>query len=52
MRFLKGEKIENPNIPASFSLLINELKSLALDIELKEGSRESRELGKEKVKNK
>ena len=33
---LKGEKIKNPNIPASFNLLINELKSLALDVEVKE----------------
>ena len=32
---LKGKKIESPNIPASFSLLINELKSLGMNIELK-----------------
>jgi DNA-directed RNA polymerase subunit beta len=32
---LKNKKIENPNIPASFSLLVNELKSLGLNIELK-----------------
>jgi len=49
---LKGEKIENPNTPASFNLLINELKSLALDVTVKEDSQESRESGKEKVKNK
>jgi len=33
---LKGEKIKNPNIPASFSLLVSELKSLALNIEIRE----------------
>ena len=33
---LKGEKIKPPNIPASFNLLVNELKSLGLSIEVKE----------------
>ncbi len=33
---LKGEPIRNPNIPASFNLLISELKSLGLSIEVKE----------------
>jgi len=33
---LKGDEIKNPNIPASFNLLINELRSLALNIEIKE----------------
>ena len=33
---LKGEKIRNPNIPASFNLLVLELKSLGLNIEIKE----------------
>jgi len=33
---LKGEEIKKPNIPASFNLLINELKSLGLNIEIKE----------------
>ncbi len=32
---LKGEEIKNPNIPASFSLLLSELKSLALNVEIK-----------------
>lgn len=31
---LKGEPIKNPNIPSSFSLLINELKALALGAEV------------------
>jgi len=33
---LKGEPIKNPSIPASFNLLVNELKSLGLSIEVKE----------------
>ncbi len=33
---LKGEDIKPPNIPASFNLLVNELKSLGLSVEVKE----------------
>ncbi len=33
---LKGEKIRSPNVPASFNLLISELKSLSLNFEIKE----------------
>jgi DNA-directed RNA polymerase subunit beta len=33
---LKGEEIRNPSIPASFNLLVAELKSLGLGIEVKE----------------
>jgi len=36
---LKGEPIKNPNIPASFNLLVAELKSLGLAVEIKERSR-------------
>ncbi len=32
---VKGEKIKTPNIPASFNVLVSELRGLALDIELK-----------------
>src|SRR5574344_1738629 len=32
---LRSEEIKNPNIPASFNLLLSELKSLALDVEVK-----------------
>ncbi len=32
---LKGEVIKTPNIPSSFNLLVNELKSLSLSIEIK-----------------
>lgn len=34
---LKGDPVPRPNIPASFSLLINEMKSLGLDIKIKTG---------------
>ncbi len=33
---LKGEPIKNPNIPASFNLMVNELKALGLNVILKE----------------
>lgn len=37
---LKGEEIREPNIPASFNLLMAELKSLGLSVEVKEKIRE------------
>ncbi len=37
---LKGEEIKAPNIPASFNLLVAELKSLGLSVEVKEKPRE------------
>jgi len=37
---LKGEQIKPPNLPASFNLLVSELKALALNIEVKEKPRE------------
>jgi DNA-directed RNA polymerase subunit beta len=49
---LKGEPIRNPNIPASFNLLVAELKSLGLAVEVKERLREDRKEGKEDQKNK
>ena len=33
---LKGEKIKPPSVPASFNLLVNEMKALALSVEVKE----------------
>jgi DNA-directed RNA polymerase subunit beta len=32
---IRGESFKNPNLPASFHVLLNELRGLALDIELK-----------------
>ena len=32
---VKGEKIPEPNLPASFNVLLNKLKGLSLDVELK-----------------
>jgi len=40
---LKGEPIRNPNIPASFNLLVAELKSLGMAVEVKERPRELRD---------
>ncbi|TSC75344.1 MAG: DNA-directed RNA polymerase subunit beta [Parcubacteria group bacterium Gr01-1014_30] len=37
---LKGEEIKPPNVPASFNLLVNELKSLGLAVEVKEKPKE------------
>ncbi|MBU0476716.1 DNA-directed RNA polymerase subunit beta [Patescibacteria group bacterium] len=37
---LKGEPIKNPNVPASFNLLILEMKSLGLNVEVEEKPRE------------
>jgi DNA-directed RNA polymerase subunit beta len=37
---LKGEPIKNPNIPASFNLLVAELKSLGMAVEVKEQIRD------------
>ncbi len=31
---INGEKIKNPNIPASFNVLVNEMKGLALSVEV------------------
>jgi len=48
---LRGEPIKNPNVPASFNLLVSELKSLALNVEVK-GLIKEEELPKTKTKNK
>ncbi|KPJ71835.1 DNA-directed RNA polymerase subunit beta [Parcubacteria bacterium DG_74_3] len=37
---LKGEKIKPPNLPASFNLLVKELKSLGIDVEIREKPKE------------
>jgi DNA-directed RNA polymerase subunit beta len=39
---LRGEPIKTPNIPASFNLLVAELKSLGLSVEVKEKIREKK----------
>jgi len=35
---ISGERIRNPNIPASFHVLVNELKGLALSVDLRGGA--------------
>ena len=42
---LKGEEIKPPNVPASFNLLVAELKSLGLSVEVKERPKEKGEMG-------
>src|SRR3989338_7622243 len=32
---VRGERFKNPNLPASFHVLVNELKALSLDVELR-----------------
>jgi len=39
---LKGEAIKSPNVPASFNLLVAELKSLGLSVEVKEKKKEEK----------
>jgi len=39
---LKGEPIKSPNVPASFNLLLNELRALGLNVEVKVKEREKR----------
>ncbi|MDP2888863.1 MAG: DNA-directed RNA polymerase subunit beta, partial [Bacteroidota bacterium] len=36
---LRGQNIQTPNLPASFSLLLGELRSLGLNVEIKETPR-------------
>ena len=36
---VKGEPLQQPNMPASFGVLLNNLRGLSLDIELKKGGR-------------
>jgi len=38
---VKGEKLQQPNIPASFNVLLNSLRGLALDVELKKDKGDS-----------
>jgi len=40
---LRGEPIKTPNIPASFNLLVAELKSLGLSVEVKEKIRDKKD---------
>jgi DNA-directed RNA polymerase subunit beta len=40
---IKGEKINQPNIPAAFHVLVNELKALALDVNLFRSSGEKKQ---------
>ncbi|MEN9622145.1 MAG: DNA-directed polymerase subunit beta [Candidatus Parcubacteria bacterium] len=39
---VKGEKLQQPNIPASFHVLLNSLRGLALDVELRKDGKDIR----------
>ncbi|MBI2642201.1 MAG: DNA-directed RNA polymerase subunit beta [Candidatus Wildermuthbacteria bacterium] len=39
---LRGQPIQTPNLPASFNLLMNELRSLGLNVQIKENKPEAR----------
>ncbi|MFA5926243.1 MAG: DNA-directed RNA polymerase subunit beta [Parcubacteria group bacterium] len=43
---IKGEQIKSPNVPASFNVLVNELKGLCLNVELSGVKEEADESGK------
>ncbi len=45
---VKGETIQPPNVPASFDVLVQELKSLALDVELVQKEKIEKKLEKRK----
>jgi DNA-directed RNA polymerase subunit beta len=47
---LKGEDPKEPNVPASFSLLVNELKALGLAVEVKEKPKESSKIKNQNAK--
>ncbi len=44
---IKGEPIKSPNLPASFHVLVNELKGLCLNVELKGARTESDDVSRE-----
>ncbi len=46
---IRGEKIKNPNIPSAFNVLVNEIKAMALDVEVNQ-KEEPREKPAEKIK--
>jgi DNA-directed RNA polymerase subunit beta len=47
---IKGEQIRNPNVPASFNVLVSELKGLCLNVELADEQKETVEAKSEKAK--
>jgi len=48
---IRGEPFRAPNVPASFHVLINELKGLALDVELRGVVSAAEDFEEEKLKN-
>jgi DNA-directed RNA polymerase subunit beta len=48
---VKGLPITQLNVPASFNVLMNNLRGLALDVQVKRGSKELLENGKQQADN-
>ena len=46
---VRNEDFKSPHLPASFYVLVNELKGLALDVELKEIEKDAREFKKREI---
>jgi len=44
---VKGEEIKQPHTPASFNVLLNNLRGLCLDVELKKDKKNDRNYGDE-----
>ncbi len=43
---VKGERLQPPNLPASFNVLLNSLRGLALDVELKKDGKDTKDANK------
>jgi len=39
---VKGERLQAPNLPASFHVLLNSLRGLALDVELRKNGKDTK----------
>ena len=46
---INGEKIKTPNVPASFNVLVNELRGLAFNVEIVKREELKKEAGEEEV---
>ncbi|MEK9171031.1 MAG: hypothetical protein AAB789_01815, partial [Patescibacteria group bacterium] len=47
---IRGEEIKKPSLPASFNVLVSELKSLGLNVELVESSYAPQEIKKVRIR--
>ncbi|PIT97618.1 DNA-directed RNA polymerase subunit beta [Candidatus Berkelbacteria bacterium CG10_big_fil_rev_8_21_14_0_10_41_12] len=49
---IRGEKIQKPSVPASFNVLVRELQSLGLSVEMSSTSEKSESIEREKIERK